>query len=165
MDEGYCTIIYDCWHSYHHHYVCYTFHCSRRQQSTGIPLHLNKKIFKVFIVSDAVYLFASSTSVLISVGILTSRYSKDDFLTSFAQEIDYGTFCPFHFYCDNDGSFLLRNYYHAKGSVRDNHSNRFASNHSSLSLRVVAISTSCSDFFLNLWTWDLRQENKEMALI
>ncbi|XVE99229.1 hypothetical protein REPUB_Repub03eG0179500 [Reevesia pubescens] len=59
-------------------------------QDTGIPLHLNKKIFKVFIVSDAVSLFASSTSVLISVGILTSRYSKDDFLTSLPRRLIMG---------------------------------------------------------------------------
>ncbi|OMP04762.1 hypothetical protein COLO4_09337 [Corchorus olitorius] len=51
-------------------------------QDTGIPLFLHKKAFKVFILSDTIALTASSTSVLIFLGILTSRYSAKDFLTS-----------------------------------------------------------------------------------
>ncbi|OMO80224.1 hypothetical protein CCACVL1_13118 [Corchorus capsularis] len=53
-----------------------------KNQDTGIPLFLHKKAFKVFILSDAIALTASSTSVLIFLGILTSRYSAKDFLTS-----------------------------------------------------------------------------------
>ncbi|XP_021812522.1 ankyrin repeat-containing protein ITN1-like, partial [Prunus avium] len=48
---------------------------------TGFPIFLHKK-FRVFIVSDAISLFSSTTSVLIFLGILTSRYAKDDFLKS-----------------------------------------------------------------------------------
>ncbi|XP_022748045.1 ankyrin repeat-containing protein ITN1-like [Durio zibethinus] len=59
-------------------------------QDTGIPLLLSKKLFKLFIISDAISLFASSTSVLIFVGILTSRYSKDDFLTSLPKKLIIG---------------------------------------------------------------------------
>ncbi|KAI5343896.1 hypothetical protein L3X38_011772 [Prunus dulcis] len=47
---------------------------------TGIPMFLNKKIFMVFIVSDAISLSSSTTSVLMFLGILTSRYAEDDFL-------------------------------------------------------------------------------------
>jgi len=51
-------------------------------QSTGIPLLLTRKAFKVFVITDAISLFASSTSVLMFVGILTSRYTAKDFLKS-----------------------------------------------------------------------------------
>ncbi|XVF82789.1 hypothetical protein PTKIN_Ptkin16aG0077800 [Pterospermum kingtungense] len=59
-------------------------------QDTGIPLLLKKKLFKLFIISDAISLFASSTSVLTFVGILTSRYSKDDFLISLPRKLIIG---------------------------------------------------------------------------
>ncbi|XVF82787.1 hypothetical protein PTKIN_Ptkin16aG0077600 [Pterospermum kingtungense] len=59
-------------------------------QDTGFPLLLKKKLFKLFIISDAIALFASSTSVLMFVGILSSRYSKDDFLTSLPTKLIIG---------------------------------------------------------------------------
>ncbi|XVF82795.1 hypothetical protein PTKIN_Ptkin16aG0078400 [Pterospermum kingtungense] len=59
-------------------------------QETGIPLLLSQKLFKLFLISDAISLFASSTSVLIFVGILTSRYSKDDFLISLPTKLIIG---------------------------------------------------------------------------
>ncbi|MED6220336.1 hypothetical protein PIB30_043945 [Stylosanthes scabra] len=49
-------------------------------QSTGEPMFLYDRAFTVFIVADALSLFASSTSVLIFIGILTSRYAEIDFL-------------------------------------------------------------------------------------
>ena len=51
-------------------------------QNNGFPIFLNKKLFIVFIVSDALSLFSSSTSVLMFLGILTSRYAEEDFLKS-----------------------------------------------------------------------------------
>lgn len=48
-------------------------------QNTGLPTFLNKKLFMLFIVSDALSLFSSSTSVLMFLGILTSRYAEEDF--------------------------------------------------------------------------------------
>ena len=51
-------------------------------QNTGLPTFLNKKLFMLFIVSDALSLFSSSTSVLMFLGILTSRYAEEDFLMS-----------------------------------------------------------------------------------
>ncbi|OMO73198.1 hypothetical protein COLO4_27222 [Corchorus olitorius] len=51
-------------------------------EDIGIPLFLGKKVFKLFIISDAISLFASSTSVLIFLGLLTSRYAAKDFLKS-----------------------------------------------------------------------------------
>ncbi|GKV02938.1 hypothetical protein SLEP1_g15312 [Rubroshorea leprosula] len=59
-------------------------------QSTGFPIFLNTTMrsnptmdtvvpFRVFAVSDAISLFAASSSVLMFMGILTSRYACQDF--------------------------------------------------------------------------------------
>lgn len=50
---------------------------------TGMPMFLDKKkLFMVFIVSNSISLFASTTSIVIFLGILTSRYAEYDFLKS-----------------------------------------------------------------------------------
>nr|GMN66103.1 hypothetical protein TIFTF001_035177 [Ficus carica] len=59
-------------------------------QETGYPIFVNKKLFKVFIVSDAISLFSSTTSVLTFLGILTSRYAEEDFLTSLPTKLIVG---------------------------------------------------------------------------
>ncbi|WRX17973.1 PGG domain - like 10 [Theobroma cacao] len=59
-------------------------------QNTSVPLLLTKKLFKLFIISDAISLFASTTSVLMFVGILTSRYTADDFLKSLPNKLIIG---------------------------------------------------------------------------
>ncbi|GAV73196.1 PGG domain-containing protein, partial [Cephalotus follicularis] len=59
-------------------------------QNTGFPIFLHKKYFKVFIISDAISLFASSTSVLMFLGILTSRYAENDFLKSLPTKLIIG---------------------------------------------------------------------------
>ncbi|XP_065621067.1 uncharacterized protein LOC136063943 [Quercus suber] len=59
-------------------------------QNTGFPIFLNKKLFMVFIVSDALSLFSSSTSVLMFLGILTSRYAEEDFLESLPRKMIIG---------------------------------------------------------------------------
>ncbi|KAM1491306.1 hypothetical protein PS1_023774 [Malus domestica] len=57
---------------------------------TGFPIFLNKKLFMVFIVSDAISLFSSATSVLMFLGILTSRYAEDYFLKSLPTKMIIG---------------------------------------------------------------------------
>ncbi|XP_071709382.1 uncharacterized protein [Rutidosis leptorrhynchoides] len=47
--------------------------------SNGLPLFLNDRIFLVFIVSDAIALFASTNSVLMFLAIITYRYAEEDF--------------------------------------------------------------------------------------
>ncbi|KAM1824173.1 hypothetical protein ACFX13_023795 [Malus domestica] len=59
-------------------------------QETGFPIFLNEKLFVVFVVSDAISLFSSATSALMFLGILTSRYAKDDFLTSLPTKMIIG---------------------------------------------------------------------------
>lgn len=47
--------------------------------SNGLPFFLSDATFLLFIVSDAIALFASTTSVLMFLAILTSRYAEEDF--------------------------------------------------------------------------------------
>ncbi|GKV35982.1 hypothetical protein SLEP1_g44169 [Rubroshorea leprosula] len=48
----------------------------------GFPMFSHKRLFLTYIMSDAISLFAASTSVLTFLGILTSRYTEEDFLRS-----------------------------------------------------------------------------------
>ncbi|XP_028758962.1 ankyrin repeat-containing protein NPR4-like [Neltuma alba] len=43
-------------------------------QNSGYPMFMKEKLFKVFLISDALSLFSSTTSVLVFLEILTSRY-------------------------------------------------------------------------------------------
>ncbi|GLT30510.1 hypothetical protein SLA2020_053060 [Shorea laevis] len=70
-------------------------------QNTGFPIFLNKTTdsstvlsptvpFMVFVVSDAISLFAASSSVLMFLGILTSRYAYEDLLKSLTVKLIIG---------------------------------------------------------------------------
>ncbi|KAJ4836582.1 hypothetical protein Tsubulata_029748, partial [Turnera subulata] len=59
-------------------------------QETGLPIFRRSKTFLIFIISDAISLFSSSTSVLMFLGILTSRYAEDDFLHSLPEKLILG---------------------------------------------------------------------------
>ena len=56
----------------------------------GKPVLLDKGAFMLFIISDAVALFSSATSVLMFLGILTSRYAVDDFLYRLPKRMTIG---------------------------------------------------------------------------
>ncbi|PON33492.1 PGG domain containing protein [Trema orientale] len=49
---------------------------------TGIPIHLKYNLYSVFSLSNGVAMFSSSTSILMFLSILTSRYAEHDFLRS-----------------------------------------------------------------------------------
>ncbi|KAJ6287828.1 hypothetical protein OIU76_028847 [Salix suchowensis] len=59
-------------------------------QQTGYPVFKDKKSFTIFIVADAISFFSSSTSVLMFLGILTSRYAEEDFLKSLPTKLIFG---------------------------------------------------------------------------
>ena len=59
-------------------------------QDDGKPLFQDKGTFMLFIVSDAVALFSSTTSVLMFLGILTSRYAERDFLYALPKRLTIG---------------------------------------------------------------------------
>ncbi|KAM1513717.1 hypothetical protein ACFX1Q_001362 [Malus domestica] len=56
---------------------------------------LTSKVFAIFIISDAISLFSSTTSVIMFLGILTSRYSEDDFSKSLPTKMIIGLFTLF----------------------------------------------------------------------
>nr|XP_048326998.1 uncharacterized protein LOC107435635 [Ziziphus jujuba var. spinosa]XP_048326999.1 uncharacterized protein LOC107435635 [Ziziphus jujuba var. spinosa] len=59
-------------------------------ERTGYPKFLDDKTFMLFIMSDAISLFSSTTSVLMFLGILTSTYAEDDFLKSLPKKLMIG---------------------------------------------------------------------------
>ena len=56
----------------------------------GIPNFLEKTSFLVFVISDALALCSSTSSLLMFLGILTSRYSEQDFLVSLPRRLIIG---------------------------------------------------------------------------
>ncbi|XP_062173542.1 ankyrin repeat-containing protein NPR4-like [Alnus glutinosa] len=59
-------------------------------QDSGFPIFLDERLFMLFIISDALSLFSSTTSVVMFLGILTSRYAEDDFLESLPRKMIIG---------------------------------------------------------------------------
>ncbi|KAE8706810.1 Ankyrin repeat family protein isoform 3 [Hibiscus syriacus] len=58
--------------------------------NSGVPIYLNRNSFLVFIISDALSLFSSTTSLLMFLGILTSRYREEDFLKTVPTKLMVG---------------------------------------------------------------------------
>ncbi|KAJ4717265.1 putative Ankyrin repeat-containing protein [Melia azedarach] len=56
----------------------------------GQPIFLKEKSFLIFTIADALALFSSTTSLLMFLGILTSRYSEEDFLVSLPRKLIIG---------------------------------------------------------------------------
>ncbi|KAF7820245.1 ankyrin repeat-containing protein NPR4-like isoform X1 [Senna tora] len=59
-------------------------------QEFGYPIFIKKNYFTLFIFSTTLSLLSSSTSVLMFLGILTSRYSEEDFLKSLPTKLIIG---------------------------------------------------------------------------
>ncbi|KAK0599792.1 hypothetical protein LWI29_008677 [Acer saccharum] len=58
--------------------------------SEGIPNYLNETYFRIFAISLAISLFASTTSVQMFLGMLTSRYAEEDFLEALPRKLVIG---------------------------------------------------------------------------
>ncbi|XP_068304547.1 uncharacterized protein [Pyrus communis] len=67
----------------------------KNDEKTDLPTFLTNRVFTTFIVSDAISLFSSTTSVIMFLGILTSRYSEDDFYKSLPIKMIIGLFTLF----------------------------------------------------------------------
>ncbi|XP_042477282.1 uncharacterized protein LOC122058686 [Macadamia integrifolia] len=59
-------------------------------QESGFPIFLRHKVFLLFIISDALSLFSSATSLLMFLSIYTSRYAEEDFLKSLPKRLIIG---------------------------------------------------------------------------
>ncbi|KAK6152048.1 hypothetical protein DH2020_014683 [Rehmannia glutinosa] len=60
------------------------------KSDTGFPLFSNNSAFIIFAVSDAISLFTSTTSLLMFLSILTSRYAEEDFLYALPKRLSIG---------------------------------------------------------------------------
>ncbi|KAL5757399.1 hypothetical protein ACOSP7_020010 [Xanthoceras sorbifolium] len=58
--------------------------------SQGRPVFLEELSFKIFAISIALALFSSTASVQMFLGILTSRYTEEDFLVSLPKKLIIG---------------------------------------------------------------------------
>ncbi|KAJ4953312.1 hypothetical protein NE237_030144 [Protea cynaroides] len=56
----------------------------------GMPVFLGTTFFTIFLISDTIALFSSSTSVLMFLSILTARYAEEDFLYSLPKKLIIG---------------------------------------------------------------------------
>ncbi|WOH04427.1 hypothetical protein DCAR_0623836 [Daucus carota subsp. sativus] len=56
----------------------------------GKPLFLNESVFMLFAISDAIALFSSSTSVLVFLSVLNSRFAEEDFLYALPKRLTIG---------------------------------------------------------------------------
>ncbi|PWA66970.1 Ankyrin repeat-containing protein [Artemisia annua] len=56
-------------------------------QETGVPLFKKQIAFTVFAISDAISLFSASTSLLVFLSILTTRFAEKDFLLSLPRRL------------------------------------------------------------------------------
>ncbi|XP_020216816.2 uncharacterized protein LOC109800448 [Cajanus cajan] len=59
-------------------------------QETGVPIFLHDHILTLFIIADVISIFSSSTSVLVFLGILASRYAEKDFLKTLPLKLFFG---------------------------------------------------------------------------
>ncbi|KAF5806052.1 putative ankyrin repeat-containing domain, PGG domain, ankyrin repeat-containing domain superfamily [Helianthus annuus] len=59
-------------------------------QGTGIPFFCKEPALIIFVIADAVSLISSSTSILMFLAILTSRYAERDFLESLPKKLLFG---------------------------------------------------------------------------
>ena len=83
MDEGDSIFLYSGGHSNCYHYVCSSNYRSKwQQQDSGFPTFLCKKVFMLFIISDALSLLSALTSLLIFLSVLTLGYAEKYFLKS-----------------------------------------------------------------------------------
>ncbi|XP_034704166.1 uncharacterized protein LOC117928385 [Vitis riparia] len=61
----------------------------------GAPIFLDDTFFVFFILSDSISLFFATTSVLMFLGILTSQYAENKFLTGLPNKLIFGLYLLF----------------------------------------------------------------------
>jgi hypothetical protein len=90
-------------------------------QNTGFPMFSNKKLFKVFIITDALSFISSSTSVLVFLGILTCIMEKKIFHI-LAYKDDFRYFHSFLLYCNYDDRLLCWSFHYATWKIMNDSS-------------------------------------------
>ncbi|CAL5376743.1 unnamed protein product [Camellia sinensis] len=81
MDEKPSDLTHNCSNTHYYYSICCCNNFPGGNNNTsGLPIFSTEKAFIIFVVSDAIALLMSTTSLLIFLSILTSRYAEDDFL-------------------------------------------------------------------------------------
>ncbi|KAL2531524.1 Ankyrin repeat family protein [Abeliophyllum distichum] len=77
------------------------------RNDNGMPtmLQTQRHPFIIFMVTNALSMFSSSTSLLMFLGILTARYAEEDFLKSLPTKLIFGLTCLFFSIVTMMGSF------------------------------------------------------------
>ncbi|XP_022848583.1 ankyrin repeat-containing protein NPR4-like [Olea europaea var. sylvestris] len=67
------------------------------KENSGLPtmLETQRTPFLIFMISNALSMFSSSTSLLMFLGIHTARYAEEDFLKSLPTKLIFGLTCLF----------------------------------------------------------------------
>ncbi|PWA47785.1 ankyrin repeat-containing domain, PGG domain protein [Artemisia annua] len=65
------------------------------RQETGFPFFIHDTSFLVFVIADAISLFFSIISLLVFLGVLTSRHGQQDFLYSLPKKLMIGLLALF----------------------------------------------------------------------
>jgi hypothetical protein len=64
-------------------------------QDKGTPIFLSDNLFIVFVMSDALALFSSMTSLLMFLAILNARFAEEDFVMALPEKLIIGLACLF----------------------------------------------------------------------
>lgn len=75
--------------------TAFTIPGGNSQSGLPILLETQTKAFLIFMISNALSMFTSSTSILMFLGILTARYAEEDFLKSLPTKLVIGLACLF----------------------------------------------------------------------
>ncbi|GKD24799.1 ankyrin repeat-containing domain, PGG domain protein [Tanacetum coccineum] len=65
------------------------------RQETGFPFFIHDTSFLVFVIADAISLFFSTISLLVFLGVLTSRHGQRDFMYSLPRKLMIGLLALF----------------------------------------------------------------------
>ncbi|KAL9992130.1 putative PGG domain-containing protein [Helianthus debilis subsp. tardiflorus] len=77
----------------HHH--CINHHNRICSQEFGIPVFKMEIAFTIFALFNALSLFTATTTLLLFLSILTTRFSENDFLVSLPRRLIFGLFMLF----------------------------------------------------------------------
>nr|KAJ0199952.1 hypothetical protein LSAT_V11C600341270 [Lactuca sativa] len=91
LDEEYSFSVYGCGNAYCNHCFAAAFTLpGGYNHDTGIPFFQQKPTVIIFVIANAFSLVFSSTSVLVFLSILTSRYAERDFLEMLPKKLMLG---------------------------------------------------------------------------
>ncbi|GLU08675.1 hypothetical protein SLE2022_255730 [Rubroshorea leprosula] len=126
-----------------------------RNNGNGFPMFSYKRLFLTYIMSDAISLFAASTSVLTFLGILTSRYTEEAFLKSLPTMLITGILTLLISVARMSVALCAAVSIMLRAKCRVIFSLVLLAKHPGRCLFAIAVSASSGDFTVNLWARNL----------